>query len=68
MRRACQLRDRLECGPYRCLFSMLKCRELGPEDDEQRVDRLGTLSGGLFSKHDPIDDKPILSVVRRTYL
>jgi hypothetical protein len=47
---------------------MLKCRELGPEDDEQRVDRLGTLSGGLFSKHDPIDDKPILSVVRRTYL
>jgi hypothetical protein len=47
---------------------MLKCRELGPEDDKQSVDRLGTLSSGLFSKHDPIGDNPIILVVRRAYI
>ena len=44
------------------LFSMLKGRELAPEDDEQSVDGLGKLSSGLFSKPDPIGYNPAFPI------
>ncbi|MEQ1536657.1 MAG: DEAD/DEAH box helicase family protein, partial [Burkholderiaceae bacterium] len=40
------------------LFSMLKGRELAPEDDEQSVDGLASLANGLFAKPDPIGYNP----------
>ena len=44
------------------LFSMLKGRELAPEDDEQSVDGLGNLGNGLFSKPDPIAYNPAFPI------
>ena len=44
------------------LFSMLKGRELAPEDDEQSVDGLANLGGGLFSKPDPIAYNPAFPI------
>ncbi|WP_114971196.1 DEAD/DEAH box helicase family protein [Rhodoferax ferrireducens] len=40
------------------LFSMLKGRELAPEDDEQSVDGLENVTGGLFAKPEPIGYNP----------
>ncbi|MDP3617871.1 MAG: DEAD/DEAH box helicase family protein, partial [Rhodoferax sp.] len=40
------------------LFSMLKGRELAPEDDEQSVDDLENVANGLFAKPEPIAYNP----------
>ena len=40
------------------LFSMLKGRELAPEDDEQSVDGLENVANGLFAKPEPIAYNP----------
>ena len=44
------------------LFSMLKGRELAPEDDEQSVDGLANLGNGLFKTPEPIAYNPAFPI------